>query len=71
LSRVSSEYELASKMLSNFYGINIENVDSDTLNALQETLIDTFGELSDEELSVAVSLAATAKSMDDFSEKMQ
>ena len=71
LSRVSSEYELASKMLSNFYGIDIKNVDNDALQALQDTLIDSFGELSDEELSVAVSLAATAKSMDDFSEKMQ
>jgi hypothetical protein len=71
LSRVSSEYELASKMLSNFYGIDIKNVDSDALQTLQDTLVASFGELSDEELSVAVSLAATAKSMDDFSEKMQ
>ena len=71
LSRVTSEYELASKVLSNFYGIDIKNVAAEALSGLQDTLIASFGELSDEELSVAVSLAATAKSMDDFSEKMQ
>lgn len=71
LSRVSQEYELAAQMLENFSGVDIEHLTAEQIQDVQNAFKDTFGELSDEELSVAVSIAATATSLNDFSEKMQ
>jgi hypothetical protein len=80
LNSVATEYELATAMLKNFAGMTEEDIK--TLQSspeqflaysegMKNILTDTFGELSDEELKIAVSIAATADSIEEFGEQMQ
>lgn len=78
LSRVSDEYELASTMLSKFSGLSdevIDNISAEQMAeysaGIQTMLENTFGELTDEQMSIAVSIAATATDAEDFAAKMQ
>ena len=73
LSQITTEYELASIMMSKFGGIDVNSLapDSEVWGAMNKLMTDTFGELSEEEMSIAVSIAATSNSMDEFSEQLQ
>ena len=80
LSGVATEYELATAMLKNFNGMTDEQIKTlasdpeafqEYTDAIKGTLTNAFGELSDEEMKVAVSIAATAENEQDFAEKMQ
>ena len=78
LSALSNEYALATKMLENFHGLSEDQINSlsnDQLteysNSIKEVLEDMFGEMSEEEMSIAVSIAATADNIDEFVEQMQ
>lgn len=78
LSRMTDEYALAENMLKNFSGLTdkqIAEMDKETLKTQTENLAKqlstAFGELSDEQMSIAVSIAATSESIEEFSEKMQ
>lgn len=80
LKELTTEYELAEAMLTNFVGLNAEDLETLMTDPTQfmaysegmkSLLTDTFGELSDEELQIAVSIAATADSIEEFGEQMQ
>jgi hypothetical protein len=70
LSQITTEYELASIMMSKFSGIDVTSLTpgSEAWGFMDTLMTDTFGELSKEEMSIAVSIAATSNSMDEFSE---
>ena len=71
LSRITKEYDLASIMLSRFNNINIKDVSEETLNEMNDMISEMFGNLSDEEMSIAVSIASTVSSAEEFGSQFQ
>lgn len=81
LERMNNEYALASTMLTNFSGLTekqIENLQKndpekmkEITNGIAKNLTNTFGEMSDEELEIAVAIAVDADSIEEFSQQMQ
>jgi hypothetical protein len=53
-------------MLSRFNNINIKDVEEEALSEMNDMISEMFGNLSDEEMSIAVSIASTASSAKEF-----
>ena len=81
LERLNSEYELASTMLTKFSGISegqmkwLEILDPSVIEHMTDGIAtevsNMLGELSEEDLALAISIAADSDSIEDFYNQMQ
>ena len=72
LSKLTNQYELATIMAEKFSGIDITNPEfKKAANEYYKFMSDAFGDLSDQELEIAVAVAATSESLEDFTQQLQ
>ena len=72
LEKLNGQYELATVMADKFGNVSTDSKEfKNVANQYYQYMSDTFGKLSEHELQIAVAVASTSDSFDDFTQEFQ